>query len=90
MITDGHTDGRTDTRTDDGRKVITVTHPEHSSGELKTKGNNFKSKKGRVAILVHDASSCPVLHFYQVSSKYSKGCLNYRADTKLMHNHCQI
>ena len=57
---------------------------------IKTKGNNFKSKKGRVVILVHDASSCPVLHFYQVSLKYSKGCSNYRADTKLIHNHCQI
>ena len=29
------TDGRTDARTDDGRKVITIAHPEHSSGELK-------------------------------------------------------
>ena len=32
MLTDGHTDGRTG----DGRKVITIAHPEHSSGELKT------------------------------------------------------
>ena len=31
MLTDGHTDERTD-----GRKVITIAHPEHSSGELKT------------------------------------------------------
>ena len=30
MLTDGHTDGRTD----DGRKVITIAHPEQSSGEL--------------------------------------------------------
>ena len=29
------TDGRTDGRTDDGRKVITIAHPEQSSGELK-------------------------------------------------------
>ena len=28
------TDRRTDGRTDDGRKVITIAHPEHSSGEL--------------------------------------------------------
>ena len=28
------TDGRTHGRTDDGRKVITIAHPEHSSGEL--------------------------------------------------------
>ena len=26
----------TDERSDDGRKVITIAHPEHSSGELKT------------------------------------------------------
>ena len=26
----------TDARTDDGRKVIIIAHPEHSSGELKT------------------------------------------------------
>ena len=29
------TDGRTDGRKDDGRKVITIAHPEQSSGELK-------------------------------------------------------
>ena len=33
----------------------------------KTKGGNSKSKKARVVILVHDTSSGPVLHFYQVS-----------------------
>ena len=33
--TDARTDGRTDGRTDDGRKVITIAHPEQSSGELK-------------------------------------------------------
>ena len=32
---DGRTHGRTDGRTDDGRKVITIAHPEQSSGELK-------------------------------------------------------
>ena len=31
-----------------------------------TKGDNAKSKKGRVVILVRDTSSGPVLHFYQV------------------------
>ena len=35
----------------------------------------------RVAILVGDMSSRPVLHFYQVSSKYFEGYLSYRADT---------
>ena len=29
------TDGRTHGRTDDGRKVITIAHPEQSSGGLK-------------------------------------------------------
>ena len=33
----------------------------------KTKGDNSKSKKGRVVILVHNTSSGPVLQFYQVS-----------------------
>ena len=33
----------------------------------KIKGDNSKSKKARVVILVHDKSSGPVLHFYQVS-----------------------
>ena len=28
------TDGRTDERTDDGRKVITIAHPQQISGEL--------------------------------------------------------
>ena len=41
MLTDGRTDGRThgrtDGRTDDGRKVITIAHPEQSSGELNIK-----------------------------------------------------
>ena len=29
------TDGRTDAWTNDGQKVITIAHPEQSSGELK-------------------------------------------------------
>ena len=48
----------------------------------KTKGDNSKSKKGRVVILVRDTSFGPVLHFYQVSSKYSKGYSSYKADKK--------
>ena len=32
-----------------------------------TKGDNAKSKKGRVVILVRDTSSGPVIHFYQGS-----------------------
>ena len=57
MLTDGRTDGRmdgrtdarTDGRTDDGRKVITIAHPEQSSGELKRnreeRGTGMKVKK---------------------------------------------
>ena len=37
--------GRTDGRTDDGRKVITIAHPEQSSGELTKKKNNNNKKK---------------------------------------------
>ena len=51
-----------------------------------TKGDNAKSKKGRVVILVRDTSSGPVLHFCQVPSKYSKGYSSYRADTKSFSN----
>ena len=42
-----------------------------------TKGDNAKSKKGRVVILVRNKSSGPVLHFCQVPSKYSKGYSSY-------------
>ena len=38
-----------------------------------TKGDNAKSKKGRVVILVRDMSSVPGLHFCQVPSKNPKG-----------------
>ena len=50
----------------------------------KTKGDDSKSKKGRVVILVRDMSSDPVLHFYQVTSKYSKGYSSYRAENKIL------
>ena len=48
----------------------------------KTKGDNSKTKKARVVNLVCDMSSRPDLHFYQVSSKYSKGYSSYRVDKK--------
>ena len=51
-----------------------------------TKGDNTKSKKGRVVILVRDTSSGPVLHICQVPSKYSKGYSSYRADEKSISN----
>ena len=50
------------------------------------KGDNSKSKKARVVIFVCNMSSRLVLHFYQVSSKYSKGYLCYRADMKSNSN----
>ena len=42
--------------------------------------------KGRVVIFVRDTSTGPVLHFCQVSSKYSKGYSSYRVDTKSFSN----
>ena len=37
--------GRTHGRTDDGRKVITIPHPEQSSGELKRTRNKRDSRR---------------------------------------------
>ena len=53
---------------------------------LSTKGDNTKSKKGRVVSLVRDTSSGPVLHFCHVPWKYSTGYSSYRADTKSFSN----
>ena len=53
------------------------------------RGDNSKSKKAKVVILVRDMSSHPVLKFYQESYKHSKGYWT-RADMISMHNHCQI
>ena len=51
-----------------------------------TKGDNSKSKEGRVVILVRNMSSCPILQFYQVPSKYSEGYSSFRADEKSISN----
>ena len=51
-----------------------------------TKGDNSKSKEDRVVILVRNTRSCPILHFYQVPSKYSEGYSSYRADEKSISN----
>ena len=48
MLTDGRTDGRMDRRTDDGRKVITIAHPEQSSGELKIDGRHLGFLTGMI------------------------------------------
>ena len=62
-------------------KGIQVT--ERTQNLFQTKqGNNSNSKKASVVILVCDMSSHPILHFYQVSSKYSKGYSSYRVDKK--------
>ena len=47
-------------------------------------------KKAKAVILVCDMSSDPVLHYHQVSSKYSKGWSTYITDTKSIYNHFQI
>ena len=55
----------------------------NTKSQLKpSRGNNSKSKKARVVILVRDTSSWPVLHICKVSWKYFKGYSSYRADTK--------
>ena len=46
-------DGRTHGRKDDGQKVITIAHPEHSSGELKDKIKKLRSRTWNVM------TSCP-------------------------------
>ena len=51
-----------------------------------TKGDKSKSKEGRVVILVRNTSSCPILQFYKVPSKYSEGYASYRADEKSISN----
>ena len=51
-----------------------------------TRADNTKSKKGRVVIFVTDMPSGPVLHFYQVPSKYSKGYSSYRVDMNSFSN----
>ena len=51
-----------------------------------TKGDNSKSKKGRVVILVRNTLCCPVLQFYKVPSKYSEEYSSYNADEKSISN----
>ena len=51
-----------------------------------TKEDNSKSKKGRVVVLVRNMSSCPILQFFKVPSKYSEGYSSYRADEKSISN----
>ena len=63
-------------------KVIQVTEQTQNLFQIKQRGDNSKSKKGRVVILVREMSSGLVLHFYQVSSKYSKGYSSYRLEKK--------
>ena len=46
------------------------------------KADNSKNKKARVVILERELSSHPVLYFYQISLKYSKGIQVYRRDKK--------
>ena len=48
MLTDGRTDARMDGWMDDGRKVITIAHPEQSSGELKIMLKMCKKLKKKI------------------------------------------
>ena len=48
-----------------------------------SRGHNSESMTARVANLVCDILSRPVLHNCEVSSKYSKQFSSYGADTKL-------
>ena len=50
------------------------------------RGYNSKSKKARFVILICNTSTRPVLHFYQVSSKYSVGYSCYTANMKSNSN----
>ena len=45
-------------------KCIRVTERTRNPFKNKTKGDNSKSKRARVVILISDTSPCPVLHFY--------------------------
>ena len=73
-----------DRRMTDNRPLHKLTWSK-APGKLNiTKGDNTKSKKGRVVILVRNTSSGPVVHFCQVPSKYSKVYL--RVDTKSFSN----
>ena len=47
------------------------------------RGDNSKSIKARAHIFLPDTSSRPVLHNWEVSSKYSKRFSSNRADTKM-------
>ena len=54
---DGRTDGPMHGGTDDGRKVITIAHPEQSSGELKKKlHESFLTFQGNWYIFRGDSS----------------------------------
>ena len=70
-------------------RVFVLQIRDKKSNSNTRRGGNSKSKK-KSQIFACDISSGPVLHYYQVSSKYSKECSTYRADTKSMHNQCQI
>ena len=69
-----------------GIRVTEQTQTLFKKNKKKQREITPKVRKARVVILVHDTSSHPVLHFYQVSSKYSKGYSSYRADKTFYTN----
>ena len=62
-------------------KGIRVTEQTRNLFQIKQRVITPKLRKP-VVNLVCDMSSPPDLHFYQVSSKYSKGYSSYRADSR--------
>ena len=76
--------GRTHGRTDNGRKVITIAHPEQSSGELKTKTKKNNKKKTPASSMTPacafsmNQSSVQVIHSEGKSRiPVSVACFNY-------------
>ena len=70
------------------RRVFVLQSRDKKSNSNTRRGDNSKREKAKVVI--YDMSSGPVLHYYQISSKYSKECSTYIADTKSIDNQCQI
>ena len=76
---DRQMDALTDGRTDDGRKVITIAHPEQSSGELKKKKRTKKKLSFLHATFLLDLIYVPI-KYYQITSNSMvvKACTRFR------------
>ena len=67
-------------------KGIQVTEQTQICIKKHQRGDNWKRIKARALIFVCDTLSWPVLHNYEISSKYSKQFSSYRADMKMFMN----